>query len=194
MEARSAKPQTTIRFDDSATKTPRSQMLKQKSASTVDLPSTGLRKSSSSEPTEKSFLRHNLSRLNLRSDKSDKAEKAGNEETDIFDILAEGSPVAPKTPAKTPTTPKFEGADLKSGMRKMSGLFKPKSALSKAINDTSDPLNLLPPTTLEKIVEMDRPELVSSKPSSFFDPTTDILPGTQTAYCAKLSYLRLQPR
>ncbi|KAK5064666.1 hypothetical protein LTR84_000500 [Exophiala bonariae] len=77
-------------------------------------------------------LKSKMSRLQIDRD---------NQETDIFDILAEGSPsdikAVPKTPSGSQsgfkTTSEFE--HRKTGLRKVSAIFKPKSASEKNAPD-----------------------------------------------------------
>ncbi|KEF61205.1 uncharacterized protein A1O9_02770 [Exophiala aquamarina CBS 119918] len=104
---------------------------KDNSASNVNLPRTPGHKS-----TENTGLRSKMSRLNI-----DRA----NTDADIFDILAEGSPSSkkvsqpPKTPVDSvhgiPMISEFE--PRKTGLRKMSAMFKPKLTIDKNASDLS---------------------------------------------------------
>jgi hypothetical protein len=122
---RPVKPQG-IRKDQTAS--PRSR---DNYASNVNLPDTHGRKSS-----ENTGLRSKMSRLQIDRD---------NIDTDIFDILAEDSPSNKKAiqPPKTPVD-SHKGIPLasefdhrKTGLRKVSAIFKPKPTIDKNASDLS---------------------------------------------------------
>lgn len=122
---RPVKPQG-IRKDQTA-----SPRTRDKYASNVNLPDTHGRKSS-----ENAGLRNKISHLHIDRD---------NIETDIFDILAEDSPSNKKAiqPPKTPVDSQ-KGIPLasdfdsrKTGLRKVSAIFKSKPTIDKNASDLS---------------------------------------------------------
>ena len=104
------------------------------SASNVNIPRTPGRGRKSSENLG---IRTKMSRLNI--------DQANNTDADIFDILAEGSPPSqnvpqpPKTPVDSvksiPMISDFE--HRKTGLRKMSAMFKSKPTIDKNASDLS---------------------------------------------------------
>ena len=129
-------------------------------ASNSPLPGTHGRKSS-----ETTGLRSKMSQLQIDRD---------NMETDIFDILAEGSPSSndkaiqpPKTPSSSQkgfqSTSEFE--HRKTGLRKMSAIFKPKATSDKG---ASDIFSQVEPPNFDGS-NWYRPDLVSSPSSPFSD-------------------------
>jgi hypothetical protein len=110
-----------------------------------------------SEPAHSFSLRSNFSRLQFDKD---------NDETDIYDILSEGSPTIAATPhqanssidsGRTPTTPASEGFEQKkTGLRKVTGMFG-KQKPEKSQSDLTPPM---------EIDMLHRPDLVSAVPHS----------------------------
>jgi hypothetical protein len=131
-----------------------------------------------SEPVSTLSLRQNFSRLHVDRD---------NEETHIYDILKEGSPLVATTShqAKTsfdsnqPTTPASEGS--KTGFRKVTGKLKPR--LEKSAADDSSPIQR---------DMLHRPDLVSYPNSLKMHALTEDLLGTLLAHHHQQPQLRLR--
>ena len=122
-------------------------------AMTPSLPETFARRPTPRASSGNTYsIRNNLSRLQINPD---------NEEADIYDILNEGSPMAAMTPtqakvstdsSKPAMTPVSEGFEQKkTGLRKVTGMFKPKP--EKSLSDLTSPRE---PDMLH------RPDLVST--------------------------------